>query len=477
MSLQGKTNEEKIWNYLSKKGISDFGVAGLMGNIYAESGLSPTNLQNTFEKKLGYSDTAYTNAVDNGTYKNFAKDSAGYGLCQWTYHTRKQALLDYAKSKSKSIGDLEMQLNFLYKELSESYSSLLSSLKLATSVLNASNDVLTKFERPADQSFSVQTKRASYGQKYYDIYHKDSGSNSKGENNMANTVDKVIAIAKAEVGYLEKKSNSQLDSKTANAGSANYTKYGRDMHKLYPSVMDFPAYWCDAFVDWCFYKAYGVTNAKKLLGGNFDDYTVASCQLYKNKNALDTTPSVGAQVFFTKNGQVSGCHHTGIVYKVDKTYFYTIEGNTSGASGVVSNGGGVAYKKYSIMAYKGKVLFGHPKYDKKVSNKSNDKKNDSSKKTNSSNTSNTKKKTTKKVADAKSFSKSIAGTYKVSASDGLNLRYEPGKLTDDNKVITISNGKKVQCYGYYTTVDGIKWYLVTYGEKTGFVSSKYLKKC
>ena len=138
MSLQGKTNEEKIWNYLSKKGISDFGVAGLMGNIYAESGLSPTNLQNTFEKKLGYSDTAYTNAVDNGTYKNFAKDSAGYGLCQWTYHTRKQALLDYAKSKSKSIGDLEMQLNFLYKELSESYSSL-------------------------------QTKRASYGQKYYDI--------------------------------------------------------------------------------------------------------------------------------------------------------------------------------------------------------------------------------------------------------------------------------------------------------------------
>ena len=294
---------------------------------------------------------------------------------------------------------------------------------------------------------------------------------------MANTVDKVIAIAKAEVGYLEKKSNSQLDSKTANAGSANYTKYGRDMHKLYPSVMDFPAYWCDAFVDWCFYKAYGVTNAKKLLGGNFDDYTVASCQLYKNKNALDTTPSVGAQVFFTKNGQVSGCHHTGIVYKVDKTYFYTIEGNTSGASGVVSNGGGVAYKKYSIMAYKGKVLFGHPKYDKKVSNKSNDKKNDSSKKTNSSNTSNTKKKTTKKVADAKSFSKSIAGTYKVSASDGLNLRYEPGKLTDDNKVITISNGKKVQCYGYYTTVDGIKWYLVTYGEKTGFVSSKYLKKC
>lgn len=184
-----------------------------------------------------------------------------------------------------------------------------------------------------------------------------------------NTVDKVLDIAAKEVGYLEKsaaaykKDPTCLDKKTKGAGSDNYTKYGRDMHKIYPAVMDFPAFWCDAFVDWCFQEAYGVTNAKGLLGGNFDDYTVASCQLYKNKDALDATPKKGAQVFFTKNGQVSGCYHTGLVYNVDKTYFYTIEGNTSGASGVVCNGGGVAKKKYSISAYKGKVLFGHPKYD------------------------------------------------------------------------------------------------------------------
>lgn len=187
---------------------------------------------------------------------------------------------------------------------------------------------------------------------------------------MANTVDKVIKIAEAEVGYLEKskaaykKDPSVLDKKTAGAGSDNYTKYGRDMHKIYPSVMDFPAYWCDAFVDWCFYTAYGKANAKGLLAGNFNDYTVASCQLYKDKNALYTSPKKGDQVFFTRNGAVSGCHHTGLVYKVDDTYFYTIEGNTSGASGVVSNGGGVAKKKYKISSYKGQVLFGRPKYDK-----------------------------------------------------------------------------------------------------------------
>lgn len=185
-----------------------------------------------------------------------------------------------------------------------------------------------------------------------------------------NTVEKVLDIAAGEVGYLEKskvaykKDPSCLDEKTRGAGNDNYTKYGRDMHKVYPAVMDFPAYWCDAFVYWCFYKAYGVANAKKMLCGNFDDYTVESCQLYKNKGALDTTPKKGAQVFFTRNGQVSGCYHTGLVYKVDDTYFYTIEGNTSGASGVVRNGGGVAKKKYGIAAYKGKVLFGHPKYDK-----------------------------------------------------------------------------------------------------------------
>lgn len=48
MPLIGTTNEEKIWNYLKSKGLSDYGAAGLMGNLYAESGLRPNNLQNTW---------------------------------------------------------------------------------------------------------------------------------------------------------------------------------------------------------------------------------------------------------------------------------------------------------------------------------------------------------------------------------------------------------------------------------------------
>ena len=110
MSLTGKTNDEKIWNYLYQQIGNKFGVAGLMGNLYAESGLVPTNLQNTYEKSLGMSDDVYTSKVNSGDYSNFIRDSAGYGIAQWTFWTRKQALLMYAREKKVSIGDLEMQL-------------------------------------------------------------------------------------------------------------------------------------------------------------------------------------------------------------------------------------------------------------------------------------------------------------------------------------------------------------------------------
>lgn len=176
---------------------------------------------------------------------------------------------------------------------------------------------------------------------------------------MANYVKTVIDIALGEVGYLEKKSNRYLDDKTKNAGSANYTKYGRDMHKLYPEVMDFPAAWCDVFVDWCFQKAYGVSNAKGLIGGNFNDYTPSSAQLYKNKNAWYTKPKVGDQIFFTNGTRI---YHTGLVYKVGSKYVYTVEGNTSGASDVVANGGGVCIKQYLLTNPK-IAGYGRPKYD------------------------------------------------------------------------------------------------------------------
>jgi hypothetical protein len=172
------SDEKTIWSYLFSKIGNAYGVAGLMGNLYAESALRSNNLQNSYEASLGYTDATYTAAVDSGKYANFATDSAGYGLAQWTYHTRKAALLSYAQSQSKSIGDLTMQLEYLVKELTSSYPAVLSALKSATSVKSASDAVLTKFERPANQSTSVKNTRASYGQKYFDAYSGKATSTS-----------------------------------------------------------------------------------------------------------------------------------------------------------------------------------------------------------------------------------------------------------------------------------------------------------
>ena len=186
---------------------------------------------------------------------------------------------------------------------------------------------------------------------------------------MANYASKVLEIQKEEVGYLEKKNGDirYLYDKTANAGSANYTKYGKEMHDIYPSIMDYPAPWCDSHVDWCFQKAYGISNAKGLIGGDFNDYTVASAQLYKNKGAYHTSnPKVGDQIFFN-NGTKNKICHTGLVYKVDSKKVYTREGNTSNAAGVVANGGCVAEKSY-LLTYKKIDGYGRPKYDEEVNN-------------------------------------------------------------------------------------------------------------
>ena len=161
--------EKTIWDFLYGKLGNAYGAAGMMGNLYAESALRPTNLQNAYEKKLGLSDAEYTAAVDNGSYTYFVRDSAGYGLAQWTYWSRKQALLQFAQAAGKSIGDLQMQLDFLWQEL-QGYKTVLETLKTATSVRQASDSVLKGYERPADQGDAVQEKRAGYGQGYYDKY-------------------------------------------------------------------------------------------------------------------------------------------------------------------------------------------------------------------------------------------------------------------------------------------------------------------
>ena len=185
--------EEKIWSFLKAQGLTDAGTAGLMGNLYAESGLRPNNLQNSYEGKLGMADAEYTERVDSGSYANFAHDCAGYGLAQWTYHTRKANLHKFAKDAGKSIGDLEMQLSFLMQELSSGYKAVLNTLKTTTSVRAASDAVLLQFERPANQGETVKVKRAEYGQKYFDKYAQKGSVSTMGFSNSPLATVKMIS--------------------------------------------------------------------------------------------------------------------------------------------------------------------------------------------------------------------------------------------------------------------------------------------
>ncbi|MCM1559621.1 MAG: phage tail tip lysozyme [Butyrivibrio sp.] len=194
MSLIGKNVEEQMWNFFMARVGNAYGVAALMGHWFAESGLNPRNLQNSYEKKLGYTDESYTKAVDNGSYTNFARDSAGYGLAQWTYWSRKQNLLSFAQGRGCSIGDTEMQFEFGYQELSTGYKSVLAVMKSAKSVREASDVLLTQYERPADQSEAVKVKRAGYGEEFYKKY---AGAGNKPQNG-GNTMSIMVGSARID---------------------------------------------------------------------------------------------------------------------------------------------------------------------------------------------------------------------------------------------------------------------------------------
>lgn len=252
-------------------------------------------------------------------------------------------------------------------------------------------------------------------------------------------IDAVLNIALAEVGYIEKASGKDLYDKTANAGDKNYTKYGYEMHQIYPSVMDYPAYWCDCYVDWCFYKAFGISNAKKVLCGDFDDYTIASAQLYKNKGAWHTSnPKRGDQIFFTNGTRIC---HTGLVYKVDSKYIYTVEGNTSNGSAVDRNGGMVCKKQYALNNSR-IAGYGRPLYSLAVTAGSD-----------------------LITYDIKTGSKGVS----ISVDGGLNIRSYP---VSGGSIGTLANNTAVYPTKKTFASNGDVWYYLP--DKNGWISAKYI---
>jgi len=181
---------------------------------------------------------------------------------------------------------------------------------------------------------------------------------------MGYTATELVAIARGEIGYLEKKSNANLDSKTGNAGSRNYTKYARDLYAAgYYNGNKNGFAWCECFNDWCHWIASSkdpeLAQAIIFQTGPYGAGCTWSANCYRNAGRFFKDPQVGDQAYFGTKGNE---YHTGVVSRVTDTEVYIIEGNTSGASGVIANGGGVYEKPYPLgdPRFSG---FGRPNYD------------------------------------------------------------------------------------------------------------------
>lgn len=177
-------SKQYIWNYFKNKIGNEYGVAGLMGNLQAESGLHCDRVQGD----IPYSDFSkqYTANVDSGVISEYdfvhnGVNGGGYGLAQWTFWSRKQALYNmYKDGNYSSIGCKELACDYLWYELENNYAPVLNVLKNASSIREASDYVLHHFEKPADQSTSVEEVREGLAKALYAELTGTGGGDSGG---------------------------------------------------------------------------------------------------------------------------------------------------------------------------------------------------------------------------------------------------------------------------------------------------------
>ena len=312
--------ELEIFKKCVSLGMTQAGAAGCTANILTESAGRPNNV----EDRCSLSDEEYTKGVDDGSYADFIEDRYGYGLCQWTLPSRKNAFLEYAKGHGVSISDADTQFHFMVREMRESYSYVWNVLTHTSDAYDAGYVMCMQFERPANTQASAEAR----GRKATEIYDrcKEVGKTSYDPR-------KVIDIAISQIGYHEKESNSQLDDPKANPGDKNWTKYARDLDRLsgFYNGSKNGFMWCDVFVDWCFVQAYGRAGAQYLLCQP-DKSAGAGCSFsagyFRSKGQFHIKdPEPGDQIFF--GSSANNVWHTGLVVEVTSTHVVTVEGNTS----------------------------------------------------------------------------------------------------------------------------------------------------
>lgn len=321
-----KYNKEtaiRIYQSLVSAGMTKAGALGMMANIYAESGFVANNAQNSGNKRLGLTDAEYTAEIDSGK-RNFI-DSIGYGLCQWTSSGRKKGLLDFAKSVNKSIGDESMQLAYLMNELKTGYKKVYNLLTTSKDISECAKYVMTKFERPANQSEANQNVRANYGIQLATDLGIDV--NEKEPEISPFTRERIVSVARSFVGLTENDGSHAQVIDIYN----NHTPLARGYKVKYTDA------WCATFVSACSIVA------------EYTDIipTECSCQkmieLFKGIKCWEEndayTPQPGDIIFYdwqdNGNGDCTGwSDHVGIVEKISSDgYITVIEGNYKNAVG------------------------------------------------------------------------------------------------------------------------------------------------
>lgn len=432
-------NEKAIYDYLLSAGMTPAGAAGMMGNMYAESGLIPNRVEMLCLKRLKeagriYTDATYTAFVDDGT---ISRDEFlhplpgrvyGYGLVQWTTPTRKGKLYDVAKRKGKSIGDLHIQLDVLIAELKSDYLSVWQTLTTTSDVRTASDIVLKRFEMPADTGSAVQETRYKYSMKYYQ--------------GKSVTADMIIGIFREWIGWSEANGKYRQIIDIYNS----HKPLARGYKVQYSDA------WCDTTVSAAFIKA-----------GNTDIIGGTECGVYDHvllfrqagiwKGRIKPIPGDIIVFDWQRDGVQD---HIGIVERVEGAQITTIEGNYKNAVGrrtILYNDAQIA--GYARPKYADESEF-EPGIDTDVQPISSD----------------------PVIASqyAEKYNAKVAGKYVATAD--VNIR--DGKSTKYKVLVKIPKGTVVQNYGYYSlrltrkwlyvqvTVNGIKY--------VGFASSKWLKK-
>ena len=312
-------------------------------------------------------------------------------------------------------------------------------------------DYFVMWQYSSKESVNGISGNVDMSNQYYDFHTKINGKETSVDHTTNTSsepvkktekseVEKIIEVAKGELGYLEKRSNSQLDSKTANSGSSNYTKFWRDINTWCGKNYQGQPY-CAGFVTWCFTMALGKDRAKELLR----HYPYVYCPTMKGLFKLYANPQVGDIVIFYRNGVFA---HTGIVIAVDGDKFTTIEGNTSGASTIVANGGGVCQKTYYNSKLPG-TKFCRPNY---------------------SSTAITSDTNMIVVADNMHTVK-WKGYVNIGKNAKLAVRLQPNVSVKECSFSGLKQGTEVG-----VSYEQGDWYLIKYDGKFGYVQKQYIGK-